>query len=392
MKIKQKYKKIILGLMALGLIGNLGLKKANASFENNPKREIRLDLRDPRMRGETNFNSAYSLNQITGKISDKFQDKTDKNILTRFGSSAAIFYFNRYIIYLSHESGHSQNDFKLSTKKFTTEGFFSKKPGNKKNRSLEERTYNAVGGFNQNTYNAEKLAFSKKNKLSFDEALFYLKNKSYPSRYFLIGGDDNTYSHRGGNGDYESYIKNCKKLERNVSKDKMAINYTIAMLGSRYTWDSVKAICKYLKEGKRSIKPSVIKLKNTGMSYPEFSYYPKAYSFIYKGDLIINPKSKHPIKVSLAYEDNDKWKNKIRFGGEYNYFQLTKRLNTSPFAYLNLEKGDYKGIFAGIEGKFNFNKNLGAMLNVSYNDNDMLENAEGLKKGINLRTGIYVNL
>ena len=233
--------------------------------------------------------------------------------------------------------------------------------------------HKAVDGLNQNQYNANFL-YQKtvSSTITLHESLAYFENKLQGQQYVARVSQGNHYYTE--DNDIWEVVEQIwhSNNQINIGVKKFFIQMAIADYLSYRTYESVFCIIDYLGGGNDTKTLLVLKTPFGDIVPPNIAYYVLPKGVFYNATLLVDPQSDHRLEISLGMDADfiGGDVNALRFGGKmYNLFSF------NAYGYLNSKRTHLSpnGYSVGLEKGFDFSP-WHLLLNLEYNDNDIIEN------------------
>ena len=386
------FKKIAVALLALAA------GCASPEVERDYKREVRL--RPPDTRHSVDVNTDYSLavSEGIGYVSDNMGSVTDKNALKRVGNFVASLWVHGAVSYWSHEMGHAYNlpldeERGWELKGGDNNAGLPKVVFKQRTTTLENYFYSVVGGFNQSEANAEEL-WERTDTITLDKALNFLSFKLDDSTYNIRDGfqkDDGLFrikffNRKPGGNEYlyapsinkETTVNDLEQISRIYEYwgrpagakgiEKMTIAADLLTLR---TYESMRAIYGYLKNGEREAKPITFDIAGHKVLPPIISSCLTTRGVFYNAEFGVDGN----IFSAGRNTDLPDWRVGFDLGDlDVGCFSI------SPFGAFSHENGG-NGFSFGTDFDFKLSDNSSLVFTTQRSEDDIIEN--GVKAVVN---------
>ncbi|MBN1644474.1 hypothetical protein JW851_00340 [Candidatus Woesearchaeota archaeon] len=180
-----------------------------------------------------------------------------------------------------------------------------------------------------------------------------------------------------------------------LSKKELFIQALIADALSVKTYDSTRALYKYIAKGERNTKPFTFKLGRTEITPPQITHLLTKEGSFYDTNAFFNIAGKILLETNLGTDVDFIGHGKarhLRTGGKLHMTE--KGINIRPFLYINSSRGrifKYKGISSGLELALGMPDSLEIIVGAGFNENDLIENdVKGKENGIDFTVGVNI--
>lgn len=389
MTLTKKLKTKLKSLAQIGVLATAALlpQTANAQEET---RDFHIDLAHPTMNFDARSNLKYSLDQVTGKLSDLAGKKALDNSLTgRIAQLAVLGYSGAFTNFTTHELAHEEigekgGDYKNLT--FQNALTFHSNPQMNHKLSSNQRIRLSAAGPNQEEYSAFLIADRNNESMTFDQGYNFLFTKWNNFLYNLFMGNEKI---RGNSSDFTEYAENLRDIGIHTSRDRILFHSFLSSALSPHSFFAGQSLYNYLVNGERSTEIPKIEIENLEFSYPLLSHYLGT-----RGALLdISSRVKwadnridFSIGTDLDFLGGGK-EDRLRFSAS-SPIEIDEHFTITPYAALNIQpsNGNYKGILLGVGGHCKIGEllnwrgvanTMGISLNAQIAHNDLIE--QGVK-------------
>jgi len=397
----------------------------SARSDRLPGRFFMLDFASPLEGYDANTRFFYSMNQLFGRLNDNagVLRGMDEELGGRLALTALAFYAAYGMRYYSHEVAHDYGERENGLvdgipldlgdwSRWWPEYEVSMPPSAIYWAVMSEaKAFKAyLDGLNQNEFNSrrnwELLGLRSRTDLQCSVAFFM--NKLRDLEYIAFSGLDDkrpatppssfgdAVSYINTNGlfdDVDDYVICLMVNDVDLSKREYFAQVLLADLLSWHTWESVRAIGRYLRTGERTMRLATWRVSDRlEITPPLISCYITPLGTFYDIAAILNPSGPRPVTVSVGTDVDFIGAGKVarlRLGAQVHglgrgWFAL------SPFAYLNSSRADgHEGASIGIEGLFRFHPRMRLRMRLEHNEGDVIENTvKGKEEGLTATFGV----
>ncbi len=400
-------------------------ESTSARRDRIPGRLITLDFSNPLEKSDANSRFFCSMDQIFGRLSDRagVLRGLDGQFGGRLALTALAMWTARGMSYYSHEAAHDRilregglnEDLSLDLGNWAngwpeydllamTPPAFAAVLGDDAFFEMY------VAGLNQNEFNGvrEWLRAGLRGEIDTHNGTSFLFEKLYDLGYTAGTGlkdrrpltppasfqDAADYITANGlEGDVDDYVICLMVNDVDLNKKEYLAQVLLADLLSWHTWESVRAIGRYLHTGERTARLATWRVSDRlEMTPPLISCYITPLGTFYDVAAILNPSGSRPVTVSAGTD--------VDFigGGKVDRLRLGAQMHgmghgwfaLSPFVYLNSSSADgHEGASIGVEGLFRFHPRMRLRVRLEHNEGDVIENTvKGKDEGFRATFGL----
>lgn len=320
------------------------------------KRVLELEVNHPFATSESRAKATYSANQIIDYVLDKSEEDS---LVLRLAKTAGDFYGSYLTAYISHEAGHEGKDLKfeggLRSSATPRVALTKKELG-----TPQKRVRYFSSGVNQNSLNANLIWENGQRYGNFDDSGF-LFNSLYGAFY---SADGNTRSDGNAVDDLEGYCEALGEIGVRETPKGLKRKSQIASALTLQNYASIWNVFNYAVNGRTNAKPLVFEIKGIEMTPPVFSHFLTDEGSYFQGDIFLNPRGNHPVKISAGIQDE-----KFRAGAKVYDFKPTDKLGISPYVFADTSGGHS----VGCDAEYRLTNNFDLTARIEHNQRDILE-------------------
>ncbi|MCC7384052.1 MAG: hypothetical protein IT384_19575 [Deltaproteobacteria bacterium] len=331
--------------------------------------------------------SHYALGpRALGLALDGFTDRypeLDRTFAARFLQLAGVFGLEVPWMVLSHEGGHYRVARELGWKpEIEMTGWMSGlthyHPDPTKARDPAAELAAAAAGVNQEQLNAAYLYrdWARNGTAHWTEAMAYLLAQTNTGLYAArsaMRGEDTPSS-----DDIAAYTAGLNARGHAITRGQLAALALGADLLSAPVWATLIGEVRYLAGGGRRIEIPTLKLGSIEATFPNFHTYLDSDGPIVGGHLLINPKAKIPVEISV---DTRVTGGGTAIGAKLYDVPLAPDLSLNPFVRVTSSERN-NGVRVGTDLQYALSENVLITGTVAAGTGDLLREVEGKKDGV----------